>query len=66
MLVNQAVRRIPPQQTVLRDLSNRRIAFDWNIQEFHRAPVCASAKSLGAKSIDPSTRRGLWLLERSI
>ena len=33
MLVNQAVHRIPPQQTVLRDLSNRRIAFDWNIQE---------------------------------
>jgi hypothetical protein len=34
--------------------------------EVHRTPVCPGAKSFGAISINPSTRCGLWLLERSI
>ena len=33
MLVNQAVCRIQPEPTLLRDPSNRRIALDWNIQK---------------------------------
>jgi hypothetical protein len=33
MLVNQAVCRIQPEPTLLRDPRNRRIALDWNVQK---------------------------------